>query len=159
MKVFFSIIAVFAVLIGGFTLFKKYELQAPVIEQAGDTQEYADEKRELVAHAHLIRVDNLVPGQKVTAGITVTGEARGYWYFEASFPVEVQLPSGEVLVASYATAQSNWMTSEFVPFTSTITVPADKLTSGEILLVLKKDNPSGMPENDDSITIPLLLVK
>ena len=34
-----------------------------------------------------IRVNNPRPNQTISSPLTVTGEARGSWYFEASFPV------------------------------------------------------------------------
>ncbi len=46
------------------------------------------------------------------------------------------------------------MTDAFVPFTATLTYPAQPAGSTGTL-VLKKDNPSGEPVNDMSLTIPI----
>lgn len=90
----------------------------------------------------------------LTSPLTMTGEARGTWYFEASFPVELQDVDGNVIAQGYAEAQSNWMTEDFVPFTATLTftVPTG-VTDG--VLYLRKDNPSGLPANDDALYIPV----
>ena len=86
----------------------------------------------------------------VNSPLTVKGKARGTWFFEASFPIKVTGIDGLVFGQSHVQAQGEWMTPEFVPFEGTInfTVPAG-VTEG--FLVLEKDNPSGLPENDKSV--------
>lgn len=100
-----------------------------------------------------IRVSAPSAGQVMTSPFVVTGEARGNWYFEASFPVTLLDANGKVVVAHYAQAQGEWMTTEFVPFTSTLTFAAPATATGT--LVLSKDNPSGLPEHDASVRIPV----
>jgi hypothetical protein len=90
---------------------------------------------------------------KVASPLTVTGEARGNWYFEASFPVKLLDANGNEIVVSYAQAQGEWMTEDFVPFMSTLTFAAPSTPTGT--LVLQKDNPSGLPENDNSVSVPV----
>lgn len=101
----------------------------------------------------LIRATSPTPGQLVTSPLVVTGEARGTWYFEASFPVKLLDADGNVIVSHYAQAQGEWMTTEFVPFSSTLTFAMPATATGT--LVLEKDNPSGLPEHDDAIRIPV----
>ena len=86
---------------------------------------------------------------------TVIGKARGPWFFEASFPIEVLDENNKVLATSVAQAQGEWMTTEFVPFTAQVKVNEDFI--GKARLVLKKDNPSDMPENDASISFPITI--
>jgi hypothetical protein len=45
------------------------------------------------------------------------------------------------------------MTTNFVPFTAVITFTPATTATGTI--VLEKDNPSGLPANDNSLTIPI----
>ncbi|HTP57085.1 MAG TPA: Gmad2 immunoglobulin-like domain-containing protein [Candidatus Paceibacterota bacterium] len=95
------------------------------------------------------------PGERVTSPLTVRGQARGTWYFEATFPVVLEDAAGNVLVQTPARAQSDWETTDFVPFQATLTFTAPAAgTHGT--LILKKDNPSGLPQNDDSREIPVL---
>jgi hypothetical protein len=48
----------------------------------------------------------------------------------------------------------DWMTSEYVPFTVTLSFnQAQQAQVGK--LVLHKDNPSGLQSNDDEVTIPV----
>lgn len=105
------------------------------------------------AHKDLIRVDNISSGQKIKSGFIVQGAARGNWYFEASFPFELKDANGMILASGPVQAQGNWMTTNFVPFTLTLTFPTPNTTTGT--LTLKKDNPSGIPANDDQLIIPV----
>lgn len=107
------------------------------------------------ASANLIVIDAPAPGAVADSTVVVRGKARGTWYFEASFPVEIQGKDGKVLVQAPAQAQGEWMTEEFVPFEVTLSVPQGY--SGPATLVLRKDNPSGLPEHDASVSIPLVI--
>ncbi|HYE59771.1 MAG TPA: Gmad2 immunoglobulin-like domain-containing protein [Candidatus Kapabacteria bacterium] len=105
------------------------------------------------AKSNLIRVTNLEPNALVKSPLTVSGEARGYWYFEASFPIRLEDANGTVLVQSYAMAKGEWMTTEFVPFTTQLTFKKPTTKTG--FLVLEKDNPSGLPEQADELKFPV----
>ena len=105
-------------------------------------------------NADLITVFSPKPGEAVKSPLTVTGEARGYWFFEASFPVRLLDANGTVLVETFATAQDEWMTENFVPFSVELTFTQPASQSGQ--LILMRDNPSGLPENDASILIPII---
>lgn len=100
----------------------------------------------------LITVATPLPQSLVGSPVTVTGEARGYWFFEASFPITVTDAAGTVLGTGYATAGDSWMTEDFVPFTGTVTFTA---TTDSGFIIFHKDNPSGLPENDDSFSVPV----
>ncbi|MFA7309592.1 MAG: Gmad2 immunoglobulin-like domain-containing protein [Candidatus Paceibacterota bacterium] len=99
-------------------------------------------------------VDAPRSGAAVFKTFTVTGKAPGPWYFEASFPVQVRDVNNAVVGRGLATALSDWMTTEDVAFKADITV--DSYT-GPATLVLMRDNPSGLPENDDSVSIPITI--
>jgi hypothetical protein len=101
-----------------------------------------------------ITVSHPNPNQKVTSPLVVTGQARGTWYFEASFPVRLLDSEGIQIAETAAQAQGEgeWMTTNFVPFTATIVFTTTSQTG---TLVLEKDNPSGLPQNAASMTIPM----
>jgi hypothetical protein len=101
----------------------------------------------------MIRVSTPLPNVLVQSPIKVTGEARGTWYFEASFPVKVLDSNGVVLATVPAQAKGEWMTEEFVPFEATLTFDTPTTETGTI--VFQKDNPSGLPENERSVSIPV----
>lgn len=106
--------------------------------------------------ADLIQVNYPQSGDIVKSPLHIFGKARGTWFFEASFPVVLKDIDGKVIATGFAKADGDWMTTDFVDFTADIeyNIPTDSAISiGE--LILKKDNPSGLPENDDSISIPI----
>lgn len=102
---------------------------------------------------NMIVVDTPKVGM-VGSTFTVSGKARGGWYFEASFPLEVRDGNGNLLIQMPVQAQGEWMTPEFVPFSETVTIANYK---GAATLILHKDNPSGLPENDASVSIPIII--
>jgi len=109
-------------------------------------------------NAHLIVLDNPRPNQTITSPLTVTGQARGYWFFEASFPVVLVDWDGRIIAQGIATAKGDWMTADFVPFEATLTFAVDKNAySNRGALILKKDNPSGLPQNDDALEVPVVI--
>lgn len=100
-----------------------------------------------------VRVTAPLPESVVGSPLTVTGQARGTWYFEASFPVTVRDANDQLLGTGVAQAQGDWMTTEFVPFQATVNFSASSTPTG--FVVLHKDNPSGLPENDAQVRIPI----
>jgi hypothetical protein len=95
------------------------------------------------------------PGATVSHSFAVAGNAPGGWFFEAVFPIQVRDADGNLLARGIGKAQGDWMTSGLVAFTSdTITI---ENYSGPATLILNKDNPSGLPENDDLVTIPIVI--
>lgn len=103
-----------------------------------------------------IVVTSPLPGAVVGNSFTVNGQARGGWYFEASFPIDVVSATGTLLTQMPIQAQGEWMTANFVPFaTTTVVVPA--YYKGPATLILRNDNPSGLPENAASISIPIVI--
>ena len=107
------------------------------------------------ATTDLIVVDQPKPGATISRSLTVSGQARGNWFFEASFPIEVVDPNGAILLNTYMEAQGEWMTTEFVPFSRTVTIPGTY--TGPATLILRKDNPSGLPEHDASVSMPVTI--
>lgn len=107
-----------------------------------------------------IIVSNLEAETVIESPLTVSGEARGYWFFEGSFPVELKNGDGVVIATGIATSTEEWMTTEFIPFSVTLEFvnpynPGDPEYWKKGLLVLKRDNPSDLPENDQELEIPI----
>lgn len=103
----------------------------------------------------LIRLDTPRPNDVIKSPLVIAGEARGNWFFEASFPVILTDANGVTIAQGIATAQGEWMTTEFVPFTATLIFKNPQYKNNGSL-ILKKDNPSGLPENEDNLDIPVL---
>ncbi|OGN14422.1 MAG: hypothetical protein A3J47_03220 [Candidatus Yanofskybacteria bacterium RIFCSPHIGHO2_02_FULL_43_22] len=122
----------------------------------------ADIAEHIKSKSDLIVVDE--PGllETITSPLTVRGKARGLWYFEASFPIILTDWDGRIIAQWYATAQNEWMTEDFVPFEGKLEFesPVFKGTDKDHFsrrgyLIFKKDNPSGLPEHDDALEIPI----
>lgn len=101
----------------------------------------------------LIKVYKPTPNQIVKSPIEISGEARGYWFFEASFPIRVYDANNVELGVVAAQAEGEWMTENFVPFKAKLEFKKPTTETGT--LVFEKDNPSGLPEHDDRISIPV----
>jgi hypothetical protein len=103
-----------------------------------------------------IVLDKPTTNEEITSPLLVEGRARGTWYFEASFPVKLVDSAGSVLATGIAQTQGDWMTEDFVPFKASIDFKVDTPTTANLVLI--KDNPSGLPENDDQMSVPVSLV-
>ena len=103
--------------------------------------------------ANMIKVNNPKPDSLVRSPLVVDGQARGLWFFEASFPIQLLDENGEQIAIAVAETPGDWMTNNFISFKATLKFSMPKTERG--MLVLKKDNPSGLPEHDDELRIPV----
>lgn len=93
----------------------------------------------------LIKVETPGPNMDVTSPLTIKGKARGTWYFEGSFLVELVDSKGNVLAEQQAQARGEWMTDDWVPFEATLEFDAPDDERG--YLIFHRANPSGLEEN------------
>lgn len=102
----------------------------------------------------LITIQTPSAGAIIESPLTIRGRARGSWFFEGDFPIELRDADGNVMARSFVTASSDWMTTDFVDFSGSLTFTNPKRGSRGTL-VLVKDNPSDRTELDDSTAIPV----
>jgi len=112
-------------------------------ESIGNEQEKTD----------LIQIESPRPNTQISSPVIIKGKARGTWFFEGSFPVKLIDDQGVVIGNAIATADGEWMTQDFVPFTANLTFTLSDSNKGK--LILEKDNPSGLPENEDFLEVPV----
>ena len=133
----------------------------------GNEDDWICENHQWVKHGHPsasmpsepcgnIVLDKPTTNEEITSPVLIEGRARGTWYFEASFPVKLIDDAGNVLATAIAQAQSDWMTEDFVPFKASLDFKVNTPTAANLVLV--KDNPSGLPENDDQMSVPVNLI-
>jgi hypothetical protein len=103
----------------------------------------------------MIEVTAPFPNATITNSMILTGRARGPWYFEASFPIELRDANNVLITTVVAQAQGEWMTENFVPFTATLTFPPQPAGS-QGMLTFKNDNPSGEPQNSMMYDVPVV---
>jgi len=102
---------------------------------------------------NLIQVEAPGPNEVISSPLIIKGKARGFWFFEASFPIKLFDENGELLTVAVTQAKSDWMTEDFVRFEAELKFETPETERGT--LVLEKDNPSGLPENADELKIPV----
>ncbi|MFH1308395.1 MAG: Gmad2 immunoglobulin-like domain-containing protein [Patescibacteria group bacterium] len=97
----------------------------------------------------------LEENQVISSPLTVKGKARGTWFFEADFPVVLVNWDGLIIGQGIASTKENWMTEDFVEFE--VSIDFEKPDYGKNgFLIFRKDNPSGLPEYDDSFEVFVL---
>lgn len=101
-----------------------------------------------------IELNNWSSNLQVASPLTVSGRVPGSWSFEAQFAVILKDSTNVTLVQEPAKLQGDWMTSNLVPFTVTLefTKPTNTTTG---TLILQKSNPSDLPQNSDSVQVPV----
>lgn len=105
--------------------------------------------------SELIQVTSPTRDAQVSSPIEIRGQARGPWYFEASFPVAFEDAQGNILAQTPAQAQGEWMTEAWVPFAATLTLPTSFTGPGTV--VFEKSNPSGLPEHAAIVRVPVVV--
>lgn len=143
------VVVLFLVGLGVYLIYlnvNKIPKQQTPVEDIGNELEKSD----------LIQLDTPHPGQTITSPLVISGQARGTWFFEASFPVFLTDWDGKIIAQGIAQAKSDWMMTDFVPFEATIHFAASTAVSKHGALILKKGNPSGLPANDDALEIPII---
>jgi glucose/arabinose dehydrogenase len=98
---------------------------------------------------------NISAGSSISSPLEVSGSAPGPWFFEANLPLRLEDSEERVISQGHAIAQGEWMTTGQVNFTGKIEYKIPRDMDG--FLVIAKDNPSGLPENNDERRIPVRL--
>lgn len=102
----------------------------------------------------LIQVESPQPSMEVSSPLYIKGKARGYWFFEANAPIEIQDKDHNTLARSYIKADGEWMTEDFVSFSGNIEFKTPGNERG--YLVFSRANPSDKKENDRQFRIPVI---
>ena len=117
---------------------------------------YTGPKKELILDAcykDLICLETPLMGENIISPLVVRGRARGVWFFEGDFPLVLTNWDGLIVAEGYATANGDWMTEKYVDFEGVLEFDVDLSVSNRGSLILQKDNPSGLLENDDALEV------
>lgn len=128
-------------------------------EQIKEEPPVAEELITARGESDLIKIFTPKPGDVIASPLIVEGEARGVWFFEASFPIILTDWDGRIIAEHFAQARGEWMSEDYVPFKGVIEFEnpsREEDFSKRGSLILKKDNPSGLPQHDDALEIPVL---
>ena len=103
----------------------------------------------------LIEIQQPMPNESIRSPLTIQGKARGQWFFEGDFPVQLQDKDYNTIATGIAEADGQWMTSNFVPFELEMSFE-DAPDDERGYLVFQKANASGKPALDRSYRLPVL---
>lgn len=137
----------------GYPVMESYPRQCKIPDGKTFAEDIGNELEKL----DLIKVSSPRPNQAIQSPVIIKGEARGFWFFEASFPIKILDEKGDLIAQAIAQAKSDWMTEDFVPFEAKLNFEISNTQKG--VIILEKDNPSGLPENYDELRIPVVLQK
>jgi len=100
---------------------------------------------------------SVLPGETVSGKMLISGKIKGGYFFEANIGVNILDKDKKLLFAGYGTAVGEWMTTLPVLFESSLDFSA--LPQGPAFIEIHNDNASGLPENDKSIQVPVIIVQ
>jgi hypothetical protein len=97
----------------------------------------------------------ILPNTKVHGILSYRGQVKGGYFFEANILINILDMNKKVLKNTNAVAKSDWMTAGPVDFEGY--VDFTNLPKGPAYFEIHNDNASGLPENDKSILIPIVI--
>lgn len=150
------LIGVLAIALIGAAFYFSRPATAPVSPNDGNnnsTSTGSNNQATSTATSGLIRVTRPQPNDLIKSPLTLEGQARGYWFFEASAPVYLYDGNGKQIAVTPIQAQGDWMVETFVPFKGTMQFATPETATGT--LVFRNDNPSGLAENRRELRIPV----
>jgi hypothetical protein len=95
------------------------------------------------------------PNTKVHGILSYRGVIKGSYFFEANIVINILDTNKKVLKTSNAVAKTDWATSGPVSFEGNIDFTG--LSTGPAYFEIHNDNASGLPANDKSILIPIII--
>lgn len=98
---------------------------------------------------------SVLPGQEVSGILNVAGAVQGGYFFEANIILNILDEDKDLLRQTNGNAKTDWMTSGPVGFDSVLDFSG--LKNGLAFIEIHNDNASGLPENDKSILIPVII--
>lgn len=150
------VIIVVVVLAAVYLIVRKTE--APIIDDiqiVDNTMPQIENKGEILGNKDDLVAFSIAPGTKVRGILSYRGVIKGGYFFEGNILVNILDKNQKVLKQSNAVAKTDWMTDKSVDFEGNIDFTG--LKKGEAYFEIHNDNASGLPENDKSILIPIII--
>lgn len=132
-----------------YVLLESYPRQCRTPDGKTFTEEVGNEIEKL----EKIQIIKPRPNQKIQSPLVIKGQARGSWYFEGIFPITLEDENGSLLGQAQAQSEGEWTTEHFVPFTAVLEFTHSQTRKGK--LILRADNPSGLPEKNNELWLPV----
>ena len=96
--------------------------------------------------------DNILPHT-----YTLRGEVPGSWANEGEFIIDTVFEGDIGYPLGTATVDGDWMTDDMVPFAATLDFGDKFVVGDEVSFLIHNANPSGLPDNDDSVRLTVTL--
>ncbi len=148
-----TIIAIIIILLIIIVFFVTKKVNAPVFDNNGNSLEWSS--TEVLGNSSDLVFFSVDHGEKVSGILNVTGSVQGGYFFEANILVNILDANKKVIRAGNGNAKGDWMTSGPVGFDAALDFT--KLQKGHAYIEIHNDNASGLPENDKSILIPIII--
>ncbi len=124
------------------------DTQAGTAGNSASNTEITGNKADLVSFS-------VSPGAKVHGVVSYTGSVKGGYFFEGNIVMHILGADKSNLLDTHGTATSDWMTSGPVQFSGTLDFSG--VPAGPAYIEIHNDNASGLPQNDKSILIPVIV--
>ncbi len=98
---------------------------------------------------------SILPNTKVHGILSYRGAIKGGYFFEGNILINILDANKNLLKASNGIATTDWMTAGPVDFEGNIDFTL--FPKGPAYFEIHNDNASGLPENDKSILIPIVI--
>ncbi len=95
------------------------------------------------------------PNQEIESPFVIQGKAKGSWFFEGQMSAVVYDSENKKIGEAILTADGEWMTEGFVPFSGILEFSQKSESVGK--LIIKNANPSGLAENSRELIVPVLI--
>jgi len=135
-----------------------YLLQRPAVTIAPEDEVVVvddSQNRAITGNINDLVSFSILPNTKVSGIRSYKGIIKNAYFFEANILINILDNDKNLLLASNAVATSDWMTVEPVAFEGN--VDFTNLPKGLAYLEIHNDNASGLPENDKSVLIPIII--
>lgn len=129
-------------------------------DEITDTSVLPEKKIYTSKKGNKVTVNENIEWTKISSPLTLTGKIPTNWVFEAVFWVWLYTSSWEVIKQHYGTAniwdENQEVILPEVDFIVDFEFDASQYEWISWYIELRNDNPSGLPENDDNIRIPVI---
>lgn len=128
-------------------------------DKISDTPVMSEKKIYTSKKGKQVTVNEKVEWTKISSPLTLTGKIPTYWVFEAVFWVGLYTSSWETIKQYYGTAniwdENQEVILPEVDFVVDFEFDASQYEWVSWYIELRNDNPSGLPEHEDNIHIPV----
>ena len=135
------------------TVNQNQNIKTPVVVDT--TMPLLEDKTQILGQKDDLISFSILPFTKVHGILSYRGVIKGGYFFEGNIVIKILDVNKKVLKTSNAVAKGEWMTAGPVNFEGNIDFTG--LSKGSAYFEIHNDNASGLPKNDKSILIPIVI--